>query len=133
MEQGTVKQRLTDFLKVKGVSKSEFGRRIGVSSAFVTSIRVSIQPDKLESIALEFPDLNTDWLMTGKGPMLRPVVDSSVIVNGNGNFGNGNGNTIQQVGTTTSSNEAVLAERVKSLEALVNEKERLIKVLMERK
>lgn len=67
----TVKERLTVFLKFKGISKSEFGRRIGVSSAFVSSMRKSIQPDKIKSIALNFPDLNTVWLLTGEGEMLK--------------------------------------------------------------
>lgn len=66
-----VKERLIDYLEYKGISKSEFGRIIGVSSAFVTSMRKSIQPDKVESIANSFPDLNINWLMTGEGEMLK--------------------------------------------------------------
>lgn len=67
----TVKDRLIKYLEVNKISKSEFGRRIGVSSAFITSMRQSMQPDKLERIALNFPDLNTEWLMTGKGEMIK--------------------------------------------------------------
>lgn len=66
-----VKERLISFLEYKGISKSEFGRIIGVSSAFVTSMRKSIQPDKVESIAFNFPELNIKWLMTGEGEMLK--------------------------------------------------------------
>ena len=65
-----VKERLTEYLKVKGISKSEFGRRIGVSNAYVSSIRKSIDKDKLQSIALSFPDLNIDWLVYGNGAMM---------------------------------------------------------------
>lgn len=71
-----VKERLIDFLNYKGISKSEFGRIIGVSSAFVTSMRKSIQPDKVESIANSFPDLNINWLMTGEGEMLKATKGS---------------------------------------------------------
>ena len=67
----SVKERLIFFLNNVKVSKSEFGRRIGVSSAFVTSIRKSIQPDKLQSISLAFPELNIQWLLTGEGEMLK--------------------------------------------------------------
>lgn len=67
----TVKERLIYYLDSKGVNKSEFGRRIGVSNAFVTSIRKSIQPDKLLAIQNAFPDLNTSWLLTGEGEMLK--------------------------------------------------------------
>ena len=48
---------------------AEFGRRIGVSGAYVTSMRKSIQPDKVEKIKSEFPELNIDWLLTGNGAM----------------------------------------------------------------
>ncbi len=66
----TVKQRLEMFLEYKNISKSEFGRVIGVSSAYISSMRKSIAPDKAESIALNFPDLNIQWLITGNGQML---------------------------------------------------------------
>lgn len=68
--QTNVKERLMRYLSFKGVSKAEFGRRIGVSPAYVTSIRRSIQPDKLERISKEFSDLNLEWLVTGQGDMI---------------------------------------------------------------
>lgn len=67
----TVKERLVQYIKSKGLSNSEFCRRIGVSNAFISSMRRSMQPDKTESIALNFPDLNISWLLTGKGEMLK--------------------------------------------------------------
>lgn len=70
--EGSVKERLISYLRYKGVSYSEFGRTIGVSNAYVTSIRKSIQPDKVQSIALNYQDLNIDWLLTGEGEMLKP-------------------------------------------------------------
>ncbi|GAB1359858.1 hypothetical protein MASR1M31_16470 [Porphyromonadaceae bacterium] len=65
----SVKQRLTEYLHEKNISKSEFGRSIGVSSAFISSMRKSIQSDKVQKIALRYPDLNIDWLLYGKGSM----------------------------------------------------------------
>lgn len=76
----SVKDRLSDYLRTIGVNKSEFGRRIGVSSAFITSMRKSIQPDKIRAIQAEFPDLNTNWLLTGEGEMLQnPEIASNNI------------------------------------------------------
>ena len=66
-----VKERLISYLEYAGINKSEFGRRIGVSNAFVTSIRKSIQPNKIVAINKEFPDLDTNWLLTGEGEMLK--------------------------------------------------------------
>ena len=81
-----VKDRLIEYLEYKGVNKSEFGRRIGVSSAFVTSMRKSMQPDKIRAIKEEFPDLNTNWLLTGEGEML--IEDNSSEENREKNDGN---------------------------------------------
>ena len=35
----TIKERLTAYLKYKGINKSEFGRMVGVSNAYISSIR----------------------------------------------------------------------------------------------
>lgn len=69
--ENTIKDRLASYLTYKGINKSEFGRIIGVSSAYISSIRKSIQPDKTEKIASSFPDLNMAWLLTGEGSMLK--------------------------------------------------------------
>lgn len=68
--ESTVKERLIKYLTEKRISKTEFGRKIGVSNAYVASIRESIAPDKIQSIALNYPDLNIQWLLTGEGPMI---------------------------------------------------------------
>jgi len=77
----SVKQRLISYLEYKNISKSEFGRTIGVSSAYVSSIRKSIDPDKIQSITLNYPDLNLDWLMTGEGEMIKSSKQSSLLIN----------------------------------------------------
>jgi len=74
----TLKDRLTAYLKYKGVNNSEFGRIVGVSNAYISSIRKSIQPDKMSKISENFPDLNMSWLMTGEGEMLRPTIHQKI-------------------------------------------------------
>lgn len=71
----TVKDRLKAYLSAKNISMAEFGRRIGVSGAYVTSMRKSIQPDKIEKIRAEFPDLDIDWLLTGKEKEIKQSAD----------------------------------------------------------
>lgn len=78
----TVKERLIKFIQHKKLNNSQFCRSIGVSSAFVSSMVKSIQPDKIESIALNYPDLNTGWLLTGEGEMLK--VEQQVTLSDNG-------------------------------------------------
>lgn len=67
----TVKERIREFIKFKGISERQFCLKIGVSSTYVSSMRISLQPDKLLKIAQAYPELNTTWLITGEGEMLR--------------------------------------------------------------
>ena len=43
----------------------------GLSSGFVNNIVNSIQPKTLSTISKQFPDLNTTWLLTGDGNMIK--------------------------------------------------------------
>lgn len=44
-------------------------------------MRVSIQPDKLKSIAINFPKLDIGWLLTGEGSMLKNEIKSTASPN----------------------------------------------------
>lgn len=68
-----VKDRLIEYLKFKGIGQNKFAESIGVSSGYVNNIRKSIQPDKILSIANIYTDLNTEWLLTGNGDMLKTL------------------------------------------------------------
>lgn len=128
----TVKSRLSEYLKSKQISKSEFGRRIGVSSAFVSSMRTSIQPDKIKSIAIHFPDLNTDWLMTGEGSMLRPSV-SQTAGDGSVNVANVNGNGNGRIGADPvallSAHERLIDELAEQRKMFGSQIDRLLSLL----
>jgi len=67
----SVKERITKYIEYKKITKIAFCSAINVSNAFISSMRQSIQPDKIQRIALKFPDLNTGWLLTGEGEMLK--------------------------------------------------------------
>lgn len=69
--EGTVKERLRAFIKAKGISERQFCLSAGVSTSFVSNMVTSLKPDKLLKIAGAFPELNTDWLLTGHGDMLK--------------------------------------------------------------
>lgn len=63
--ESTVKERLKAFLKKNNIKAVDFCNAIGVSSGFIAGMRESIQPDKLKSIAINYPSLDIAWLMTG--------------------------------------------------------------------
>lgn len=69
----TVGERLDEFIKSKGLGRYQFEMKCGLSQGYVANIRNSPHPDKLKKIANVFPELNIEWLMIGRGEMLRKV------------------------------------------------------------
>ena len=68
-----IKERLLQFAETKQIKKMEFYAKIGVdSSNFAGKMAESeLAADKIARILLIFPELNPDWLLLGKGEMLR--------------------------------------------------------------
>ena len=66
-----VKKRLLLFLESERIRTSHFEKTIGVSNGYVNSISKSMQPDVLERIAAAYPQLSIEWLMVGRGEMLK--------------------------------------------------------------
>lgn len=74
-----VKERLKEFISFKKMSDRQFSLSIGASGGYVNSISRSIQPDKIHSISVSYPELNTEWLLTGLGGMLKNSEPQPVI------------------------------------------------------
>ena len=66
---GTV-QRLQQFIDYKSISKYRFYQETGLSNGFLDKGE-NIGSDKCEKILYTYPDINPDWLLTGRGSMLR--------------------------------------------------------------
>lgn len=65
--------RLKQFIDFKGFSIRGFEQQIKASNGSLSSQikeNKSIGSERLENILNEFPDLNPNWLLTGKGEML---------------------------------------------------------------
>lgn len=67
----TIKERLLFYIKHLGIGQGKFEGMCGLANGYVNNIRKSITPEKLQQIALHNPELNTGWLMTGEGEMLK--------------------------------------------------------------
>lgn len=93
----TVKERLKRYLRINSITQEKFCNSVGVAPTYVSNIRKGIQPDKLARIQQAYPDLNIEWLVTGRGNMLNTPQHMSVINNGT-NSGT-MGNNINMAGT----------------------------------
>lgn len=69
-----MRNRLKDFMLCKSVNAAEFADRIGVQRSNISHIlngRNNPGVQFLEKLLNAFPDLNADWLITGRGDMLK--------------------------------------------------------------
>lgn len=64
------KDRLKLFVKQKGYGRNKFEELIGVSIGYLSTKNETINSDVIEKSKIFFPDLNLDWLITGKGEMI---------------------------------------------------------------
>ena len=67
--------RLSQIIKTKQLSASQFADEIGVQRSSVSHVlsgRNKPSLDFITKVALRFPDINNEWLLTGRGQMLIP-------------------------------------------------------------
>ncbi len=117
----TVKERTIKFIKHLGIPVRQFEREAKLSYGYVSNMRVSIQPNKLTNISKRFPQLNTGWLLTGEGEMLK-----------------GNSSTPEDTGLSALINEkeriiSMLESQVKMLQTQIEIKDWQIKELLKQR
>lgn len=73
-------KRLSQFIEMKGMNLKEFEESCGLSYGYMSKNLArgsAIGSDMLEKIATAHPDLNMNWLITGKGYMIVNPAKSS--------------------------------------------------------
>lgn len=109
---------LLDYLKL---SASAFAKSIGYDSPnriyYILRLRNGVSKEVAKDITDAYPDVNYNWLLTGKGEMLRT---GSIHVVGDGNISN-TGITGGDVAMGTDQEVMILKKRIKELEAEVKE------------
>lgn len=67
-------QRLQQFLNAENLSQSQFAERLGVAKASVSHILAGRNKpgfEFIESLSRQFPNLNLEWLIGGRGKMYK--------------------------------------------------------------
>lgn len=101
----SIVNRIKLFIEKKGISVRKFEEKVGFSNgAFASQYKnnKTIGSDKIENILQEYPEINSEWLLTGKGEMFKSGINgdrnNSMInsgVSGNNNvFNNGGTNSV---------------------------------------
>lgn len=73
-----IKNRITQFIKHKGITNAEFERNTTLANGYLTKFKGSIGSDKLKSIVTYYPELNLEWLITGNGSMLKKQTSTEI-------------------------------------------------------
>ena len=66
-------ERIFQFIEYKGISVSEFSKTIQVSNGYLAkqkSASANIGSHIIEKIVINYPEISTDWIITGRGNML---------------------------------------------------------------
>ena len=114
-----VKSRLLQFADSQNFPKCEFYKKISIAQSNFSGsgTNSALSTDKIRHILNIFPDLNSDWLLLGRGEMLRSASQSignithstAVGVNVNGNDININNNPLVPAMDNLSKSVAALA------------------------
>lgn len=73
-------QRISQILKTKNLTSAKFADEIGVQRSSISHVLSGRNKPSLEfiqKILTTYPDINTDWLMFGKGDMSENTIKSN--------------------------------------------------------
>lgn len=64
-----VKERINEFLKIKGINANSFEISIGVSKSYWRNTK-NISAEVLAEISRVYPEISAEWLLRGTGSMI---------------------------------------------------------------
>lgn len=70
-----LKSRLIEFIDYKGLSVQSFELQCGLSNGAVSKMGNNTRRSTIDKISKSYPELNTNWLLTGEGGMLLDSID----------------------------------------------------------
>ena len=65
------KERLIEFLVYLEIGQNAFEKKTGISNGYISHIKNSIGSNIIKKISEVYPELDTNWLLTGNGSMLK--------------------------------------------------------------
>jgi len=74
------KERIIQFLEYKGITKNKFYVETGISNGTLDKVS-GLSLETVEKFYNIYPEINPDWLITGKGEMIKSEKNLSLIAN----------------------------------------------------
>lgn len=71
-----MKKRLLFFLAYLGIGQNKFEEKVGLSIGYINKLKGDMKFNTINKIAIAYPELNTGWLLTGEGHMLKQGIPS---------------------------------------------------------
>ena len=72
------RDRLIEFLKYLGIGQTAFEEKVGIARSYISHNKGSIGTGIIRKISFTYPELNTNWLITGEGDMLNNDFPSAI-------------------------------------------------------
>lgn len=72
-------ERILQIIDYKGISKNQFYKETGLSNGFLDKVK-DIGVSKLEQILKTYPEINPEFIIFGKKPMIKKEETSSNMV-----------------------------------------------------
>lgn len=66
-----IQERLRKYIEVKSLTPKQFEQISGLSNGSFSKLSDNTRRSTVNRISIAFPDLNTSWLLTGEGEMLK--------------------------------------------------------------
>ncbi len=74
------KERIIQFLEYKGITKNKFYVETGISNGTLDKVS-GLSLETVEKFYNVYPEINPDWLITGRGEMIKSEKNLSIITN----------------------------------------------------
>jgi len=74
------KERVMQFLEYKGITKNKFYVETGISNGTLDKVS-GLSLETVEKFYNVYPEINPDWLITGKGEMIKSEKNLNIISN----------------------------------------------------
>lgn len=130
-----MEDRIRKILKEKNLSASKFADEIGVQRSSISHIisgRNKPSLDFVRKVLLKYPDINAEWLVTGKGQMMDEVFSAKEERKDKDLFGlmNEEGETAKQKTTKTPPEPENQLKEIRQVNKEPSSEKRLIKVVL---